>query len=231
MRRMNKVLRTHCLVVLAASFLIYGCAQEPYVKPRPIAPPKRVAAIGTNSEIVQGEAASYLVLSKTKDAVWKNMVESLRRSNFAIETLDQKTGRAVLRYNGDPKAYIDCGRVVQTVKTEKGEKKYDFPAAQAYMQYEIMRQGKVYQVDRKMNLDARITVSFAELDSGGTTKVSAQSGYAVTRDQSAFAQDEKPLSITDTINLKSGESATFPNAPTRCQATGKLEYELLSGLR
>ena len=230
MRRMSKSLRKRCWVALAASALIYGCAQEPYVKPRPIVPPKRVPAIGTTSEIVQTEGASYLVLNKSKDAAWKRMIESLRRADFAIEALDQKTGRAVLRYNGDPGSYIDCGRVVQTVKTEQGDKKYDFPAAQAYMQYEMASHGKIYQVDRKMALDARITVSFVEVDSA-TTRVSAQGAYAVTRDQSAFAQDEKALSFTDTINFKSSESAAFPNAATRCQATGKLEYALLSGLR
>ena len=58
---------------------VYGCAQEPYVKPREFVPPKRVEAMGSGAEIVQAEGSSYLVVSKAKTAAWKKMLQALRR--------------------------------------------------------------------------------------------------------------------------------------------------------
>ena len=42
-----------------------------------------------------------------------------------------------------------------------------------------------------------------------------------------MADGVAPIQTSDELQFASGESATFPNAPTKCAANGRLEDELL----
>jgi len=140
-------------------------------------------------------------------------------------------GTVQLRYSGDPAEFVDCGRVVSNVKTEQGERKYDFPASRAFMQYQIMTKGRLFQVERRMTLESVVTLRMKQV-SAGRTRIDARSEYNLTRQQTATAAGyTKPLVLSDSVHFRSGESALFPNAATRCESTGKLEISVLAGLR
>jgi hypothetical protein len=185
------------------------------IPPPPTAAPETITS--ANSKIVM----------KSRDNLWRSVTAALSQSRFAVTSVDYKTGVMQLRYAGDPRNYIDCGRVNSKV----GERTFDFPAASAYQQYQILSQGKIFNVDRRMNLEAQIALSIQALD---TTRTSARADtrYGVTRDQYVTpTQGGAPFNASDSVNFMYNESATFPNAATRCTATLQLENELMQLVR
>jgi hypothetical protein len=200
--------------------VLAGCAAHTeYTKPKtqPEAEQARPVAPGT------------VVVDRPRDVVWRQLLANAAKSNFSVSEVNPKTWTVQLRYTGDPKDYIDCGRVRSPVKTAKGEKIYEFSAAKAYQQYQLQSGGRLYVVDRRMNIDVRATVN---LEAVGQTRThgSLAARYSVTRDQSVTGSG-KPFAVTDTVKFSGRETATFPNAPTNCHATGRLEDELLALLK
>ncbi len=136
----------------------------------------------------------------------------------------------LLRYSGDPMPHVDCGSITTRVVRAEGEASYTFPGAVAQQHYEINRNGSVFAVDRRMLLDAQIDVTFKPIDAR-RTRVAVGSMYRLKRDQTVQGRAGKPLQFADTIGFTTGASATFPNAATRCEATGRLESLVLGWLR
>ena len=117
------------------------------------------------------------------------------------------------------------------VKLPGGDKTYQFAAASPYQQYQVMRDGKVFEVERRMGLTSSVRMVFDALEAG-KTRVAVSTVYILTRDQSVVGgANSQPLLLNDTISFNSGETGTFPHAKTKCQPTGKLEAELLSLLK
>ena len=156
---------------------------------------------------------------------------TMSRTHFYIDHVDEAKGELQVHYSGDPQNYVDCGRVLNTVKTPQGDKTYDFSAASAYEQYQVMNKGKVFQVERRMGLTAAVRLVFTQIEPE-KTRVATASAYILTRDQSVVSgANTKPLLLNDTISFNTGETGIFPNAATKCQPTGKLEAELLGLLK
>jgi hypothetical protein len=214
---------------LLAALILAGCGalkDERQPTPPPIKPPTTYV-----------KPAEIEVLSDTsrrvwqpKKAVWKRYTQALTRARFFVDHADEAAGTMTVHYSGDPLAYVDCGKVVINTKGAQGDTTFDFPAATAYKRYQLVNRGKSYEVERRMGLEARLNVT---LESSGAeqTIVKAQSTYFVTRNQTAVAASAKPLVLNDTISFGGGESAVFSNAATKCQATGKLEAEVLGLLK
>lgn len=198
--------------------LLAGCAgPTEYTRPEVQPVPERTAP--------SGGPGAPIVIDKPREAVWRQLMASAPNSNFVVVEASPKTWTLHLRYTGDPKDYIDCGRVRSPVKTAQGERVYDFAAAKAYQQYELQTGGRLYLVDRRMNIDARASVTLEAL-AQARTRASVATRYVVTRDQSVTGNG-KPFALTDTIRFGGQENATFPNAPTNCHATGQFEGEVL----
>ena len=210
------------LLALAGCTLLEG-------RPPPGPPPVKPPTAYTKPEIDVVSAFERDVW-RPKKTVWKKFMLAVSRTNFYIDHVDADNGEMQVHYSGDPKNYVDCGRVVNSVKTPQGDKIYDFAAASPYEQYQVMNKGKLFHVERRMGLTAAVRVGFEELEPG-KTRVAAASAYNLTRDQSVVGANAKPLLLNDTISFNTGESGTFPNAATKCQPTGKLEAELFSLLK
>jgi hypothetical protein len=206
-----------------------GCSlmkSRPQPGPPPVKPP--TAYVKPEIEVISELERDVW---RARKVVWKKFMLAVSRTNFFIDHVDEARGELQVRYSGDPQNYVDCGRVSNTVKLPEGDKTYDFSAASPYEQYQIMRKGKVFQVERRMGLSASVRMIFNELDAE-KTRVAASSAYNLTRDQSVVSgANAKPLLLNDTISFNTGETGTFPNAQTKCQPTGKLEAELLSLLK
>jgi hypothetical protein len=209
--------------------VLTGCSmieERPQPGPPPVKPP-------TNYVKPEIEVVSDLErdVYRPKSAIWKRFMLAVSRTNFYIDHVDEAKGELQVHYSGEPQNYVDCGRVVNTVKTPEGDKTYDFAAASAFEQYQIMRKGKLFQVERRMGLSAAVRLAFNEMD-GEKTRVAAASSYNLTRDQAVVGGgNAKPLLLNDTISFNTGETGVFPNAATRCQPTGKLEAEILGLLK
>lgn len=218
--------------ILSLVFVLFFLAACSIFEPRPQPgpPPVKPPSPYVKPEI---EVVSDLERDvwRPKNAVWKKFMLAVSRTNFYIDHVDEAKGELQVHYSGDPQNYVDCGRVVSSVKLPEGEKNYDFAAASPYQQYQVLRKGKMYQVERRMGLTASVRMIFNEVEPE-KTRILAASNYALTRDQSVVGgANAKPLLLNDTISFNSGETGTFPNAQTKCQPTGKLESDLLGLLK
>ena len=217
------------LAIAVALLGLAGCSMLES-RPQPGSPPVNPPTAYVKPEI---DVVSDLERDvwRPKKTVWKKFMLAVSRTNFYIDHIDKAKGELQVHYSGDPRNYVDCGRVVNTVKSPQGDKTYDFAAASPYEQYQVMNKGKVFQVERRMGLTAAVRMIFDELEPE-KTRVAAASAYSLTRDQSVVGgANSRPLLLNDTIRFNTGETGTFPNAATKCQPTGKLEADLFSLLK
>ena len=202
--------------------LLAGCAVSPPPEYRPPAAAPAQRAVPTAPA---GTAVAEI--DATREAVWKRIVERARGSGFGIEAADEQRGEVRLRYIGEPRNYLECGTLESKVVTAKGEQHFNFPASKAYQRYQFQKDSVVYVIDRRMSVTILATLRLESL-SPSRTRASVRASYQVTRDQSVTGGGRKAFALTDTINFDGGARATFPNAPTACQATGTLERDALA---
>lgn len=203
---------------------LFGCAsQSEYVKPEPARP-----TYSTGSG--QRPIGEPVVIERPRATLWRQLGSGTEKNNFMLEGANQNAWTVQLHYTGEPREYIDCGRVTSKVKTARGERNYDFAAAKAYQQYELQQGERLYLVDRRMTLDVRATLMLESV-SATTTRVKTESTYTITRDQAVQGGGGKPFAMVDKISFNGGQSAVFPNAATRCQATGEFERDVLAFIR
>lgn len=165
------------------------------------------------------------VVERSRDAVWNEVVPALGKQFFVINNLDKSSGLINISYNGDPLKYIDCGRIVSFVKNARGERTYDFPAASASQEYEVMNGSGLFQLQRTMSLEGRVNLIFEEV-STNATRITASTRYVVQRQQTVRDASGRSNSKSDVVNFNSGSGASFPEGAF-CQSNGSLERELL----
>ena len=215
------------LLAMVMSVQLIGCAewQRQQPGPPPVKPP--TAYVKPDIEVISDlERVAWW----PKSVTWRRFIAATHHTAFFVDHVNEVKGELLLHYSGDPKSYVDCGRVSNTVKTPGGDKTYEFAAASSFEQYQIMRKDKLYQVERRMSVEATVRVVFQSLEAE-KTRIATASNYTLTRDQMVTGGAAKAQALTDTINFNSGDVGVFPNAATRCQPTGKLEREILDLLR
>ena len=171
-----------------------------------------------------------VTINKPKSQVWNNLIPSLGSSFFVINNIDKDSGFINISYSGNPEKYIDCGIIDIYVKNLRGERKYHFPAASAYREYETMENGNnLLFYKRKMNLEGRINIIVQEV-SADSTLVTVNTKYVVTKDIIVSNPQGQSTHLNDKISFNTNGSASFLQATTTCYATGVLEREVLSNL-
>jgi hypothetical protein len=153
--------------------------------------------------------------------VWGNILDRLQQQGFAVSEADETTGELVVRYQGDPQPYVDCGWIVAHREREL-ERTAAAAAAATFLR---RRQGQLVSVERDLELDARMTVQ-VEPD-GEAAVVRTESLYGLTKTVAPAAADE--VLHSERIGFRSGESATFSSG-TVCQPNGELERLVLDAL-
>lgn len=203
------------LMILGLGVFLGGCAgQVAYIPPTNQLP-------GTNEKIV----------NKSFDEVWKTTIPALGKNFFVINNLDKDSGLVNVSYSGDPEKYVDCGVIDSKVSNMRGKREYRFPAAKADQAYEIMSQGQLYYLQRKMNLEGRVNLVVQSVEKN-KTQVTANIKYVVTRQlRVAAAAGGFPQTFSDTISFGANSGAHFSageqSAGTYCVANGHLEREIL----
>jgi len=209
------------LTILLSIAFISGCAGKlNYVRPN----------------ISSRTSANYKIIDKPRDIVWNESVPELGKQFFVINNLDRSSGLINLSYSGDPEKYIDCGQVTSFVKNLRGERTYDFPGSKAEEVYEIMQNGELYSLDRKMSVEGRVNLIF-EVIGPNQTRVTANTRYVVQKNVTVNREGQNfTQSASDTISFNSGGSASFPdrsggkNESLECMSNGELEREILSAV-
>ena len=175
------------------------------------------------------KTSNTITINKPKDEVWKKIISSLGSSFFVINNIDKESGFINISYSGDPEKYIDCGVIDSYVKNAMGERRYHFPAASAYQEYETMVGGQnLLFYKRKMNLEGRINLIIQEL-SQDSTLVTVNIKYVVTKNILVSNPQGQSTNLSDSISFNTNGSATFPKG-TSCYATGALEREVIDAL-
>jgi hypothetical protein len=197
------------LMVIASLILIACAGKYEYSKPPSPAPLENTVTV-----------------NKSKDEVWKKIVPALGKHFFVINNLDKDSGIINVSYKGDPEKYVDCGRITSYVKNVRGERTYDFPAAKAYQEYEVMKNGKLFGVKRSIDLEGRMNI-IVEAISANQTRITVNTRYILTGKAVAVDTQGQSASETHTISFNSGQQAAFPGGTT-CQSNGNLEKEVIS---
>lgn len=170
-----------------------------------------------------------IIINQNRDAVWKKMVPAIGKHFFVINNLDKSSGLINISYSGNPEVYVDCGRIVSKVSNLRGERTYDFPAARANQQYEIMKTN-LYILNRQMSLEGRMNIIFEEIEED-KTRVTANTKYVVSRKVTVRnAGGGIPQNFTTSTSFNSGGSGTLPTGDGRatvCRPTGKFESDVL----
>ena len=155
------------------------------------------------------EAASNVkMIEKPRDQVWASSVPELGKRFFTINNLDKSSGLINVSYTGDPEQFVDCGIIKSFVKNARGERTYEFPGGKAQQIYEIMANGQLQFIDRRMSLEGRVNVIF-EQEGPSRTKVTVNTRYVLTRTQTISTLDGRTAQMSDTTAFNSGGNATM----------------------
>ena len=136
-------------------------------------------------------------------------------------------------YSGDPRDYIDCGKI--SMWAAEGDTPKSMKGAEDKLNLARTTRKPDGRLERKLRLDSRTTIRFSELP-GGSTRVDARTRYVVTKEVNSFAfgggkdGKDKWLGVTrETIAFNTGERGSF-SVGTSCIATGRLEQAILAGV-
>ena len=124
------------LALLAFAIFLTGCAGKlDYIRP------------DTNAKV-----SNEKMVDRPREQVWNAAVPALGKEFFVINNLDKSSGLINVSYSGDPEKFIDCGQISSHVSNLRGERTYSFPGAAASKQFEMMSDGQLFNVNRKMVL-------------------------------------------------------------------------------
>lgn len=169
-------------------------------------------------------------INEPRDTVWNRIIPALSKEFFVINTIDRQSGLINLSYSGNPEKYIDCGRISSYVKNARGERTYNFTAADAHQIYEVMAKRNLFFIDRTMKLDGRVNLILESIGKN-STQITATARYIVSRSVHISNPNGQGETLNDVINFNSGGEASFPSKggpfATSCRANGNLEADIL----
>ena len=153
--------------------------------------------------------------------VWGSLLDGLQQRGFTVSAMDEAAGELLVRYQGDPEPYVDCGWIV--AYQERAVERT--PAAAAMATFDRKWHGRLVTVERDLELDASMKVQ-VEAD-GPAAVVRTDSLYGLTKTVAPEAAQD--ALHTEEIGFHSGESGTFSSG-TVCQPTGEFERLVLDAL-
>ena len=205
-------MKNYLFILIFISIFPIGCVtgRENYIKPS--------LDININNEVI---------VNKSKEQVWSNIIPKLGKKYFVINNLEKASGLINISYAGDPEKYVDCGILEYAVRNTGGEKTYKFAAAISNMEYEQLKDGNLYYINRKMDLKGRMNLVFEEIEVN-KTRVSANTKYILTETLNVQAYNRQVFAPSiETIGFNTGHSGEFTGG-IFCKPNGKFEEDVLS---
>jgi hypothetical protein len=149
--------------------------------------------------------------------IWNQLLDRLIQSDLEIDLADPERGIIVARYSGDPEPYVTCGWIL----VDRGGELEQVPAS-GEASFKRVVQGRRLEVNRDLNLDARLVVE-VQPDGDGAA-VETTSNYVLTK---TVATDQSR--VQEVVSFSSGGRGEFSKG-TVCQPNGALERTVLDVL-
>jgi hypothetical protein len=155
--------------------------------------------------------------------VWNQLLDRLIQASMEIDLADPERGIIVARYSGDPTPYVTCGWIL----VDRGGEREQIPASGA-TSFKRVVQGRRLEVNRDLNLDARLVVEVKP--DGRGAAVETTSNYVLTKtiaaaNQAGWSQGR----AQEVVSFSSGGRGEFSKG-TICQPNGALERTVLDVL-
>jgi hypothetical protein len=168
----------------------------------------------------------WLGVAKGKEEVWRQVSARPIQDGFVIDGLHKDAGAITLTSSGNPERYVDCGYITSYVENAQGERTYEFAAATASTEYELMAGRETVSIARGMALDARITVTVMATGDK-ETRMSATARYVLSRTMLIRNTQNGSQTMSQRRDLASNQRGTFPGTVAR-RPSGVLEAGVLS---
>jgi hypothetical protein len=157
------------------------------------------------------------------DLVWNQLLDRLIQSPLEVDLADPERGIIVARYSGDPEPYVTCGWIL----VDRGGALEQVPAS-GQASFERVVQGRQLEVNRELDLDARLVVEVKRR--GGGSAVETTSNYVLTKTVAAANRGgETEGRAQEVISFGSGGRGEFSKG-TVCRPNGALERTVLDVL-
>jgi hypothetical protein len=169
------------------------------------------------------EAPDPAAARQPADLIWNQLLDRVIQSPLEVDLADPERGIIVARYSGDPAPYVTCGWIL----VDRGGEVEQVPAS-AEASFKRVVQGRRLEVNRDLNLDARLVVE-VEPDGDGAA-VETTSNYVLTKTVAAAnAAGWTRSRAREVVSFSSGGRGEFSKG-TVCQPNGALERTVLDVL-
>ena len=176
----------------------------------------------------RGERTRYV--DEAPDIVLQELWTFLEEQGLAIETVDPQARLIVARYGGDPRPFIDCGKV----ETLVGGAAVDPPRVYSANKDEVRAartvKGRRVGLLRELRLDGRVAVRVEPRGKG--SRVYSLATFVATKSihrlRKGGVRDD--LIEREVISFQSDETGRFAKG-TECVSNGKLEDLALQRFR
>ena len=202
--------------VLAALFLVGGCATSSYIYTPP-----------TSLSTPENE----VVLNEPFEVVWDRMVKNLSAEFFIINNIEKVSRLMNISFSASsPGRYVDCGRTRRTFTNLQGEQVYEYASADSSRYTMTNARGIAFNFVRTTKLDGRTNIYVAP--EGGKTVVRVNTRYIVNIQVQWYNLAGQPAGTaqhTWAFNTKEIFEQPLPqfNVTIRCVALGTLENKIL----
>lgn len=159
------------------------------------------------------------------EPTWDKLVRELSSDFFVINNIDKASRLINISFSSNhPSEFVDCGRSVRTFKNARGERRYDYAAADSSEFTAANKQGTAFNYRRTTKLDGRTNIYVAPEGTG--TVVTVNSKYVLNVQFRAFNLDGGPAG-NESFSWDFSTKQPFSDGEVRCYATGAIERRIL----
>jgi hypothetical protein len=168
----------------------------------------------------RGERTRYV--DEAPDIVLQEIWNFLEEQGLTIESVDPQTRLIIARYRGDPRPYIDCGKVETLADGRPMSPPRIYSANKDAVRAARTVQGKRIGLLRELRLDGRVAIRVEPRGKG--SRVFSLATFVATKSVSRLRKGGvvDDLIERETISFMSDEPGQFAKG-TICVSNGKLE--------
>lgn len=168
----------------------------------------------------RGERTRYV--DAPPDDVLQELWTMFEEQGLALESVDPQTRLIVARYSGDPRPYLDCGKVEALSDGKPMAPPRVYSANKAEIRSARTYHNKRYGMLRQLQLDARLVIRIEPRGKG--SRMFSRATFVATQQQRRLRRGGVPDELVrrEVISFESAEAGRFAKGTT-CISNGKLE--------
>lgn len=154
--------------------------------------------------------------------VFSELQPFLEERGLSLETVDPVAGLLVARYSGDPRPYLDCGKVQALIDDKPMNPPRTYSANKPEIRSARTIRGKRYGLLRQMRLDARLVIQVEPRGEG--SRLFSDAVYVTSQQLHRLRRGGVPDELVrrEVASFNSAETGRFAKG-TVCVSNGKLE--------